>query len=92
LHKVREYFNSVSEIKDFHDLHIWSMDGNYNILTTHLILNKDISMDLQEKLKTRIKNDLSRLNISHCTLELESPDTDCEFDNKNFHNHEGTKS
>lgn len=85
LNKVREYFKNVPDIKDFHDLHIWSMDGNFNVLTTHLIIKEKLSMDQQELLKSRIKKDLLRMNISHCTLELEAPDVDCEMDDNNNH-------
>ena len=34
--KIEDYFISVPELSGFHDLHIWTMDGEYNILTVHL--------------------------------------------------------
>jgi cobalt-zinc-cadmium efflux system protein len=36
--QVEKILLSHPDIQDIHDLHIWSIDGEYNILTAHLVL------------------------------------------------------
>lgn len=76
---VRNYFDNLSEINSYHDLHIWSMDGSYNVLTTHIILEHPLSNEAQHTLKCRIKEDLHHLNVGHCTLEFETLNADCDM-------------
>ena len=69
--KVEKYLCQLPEIKAIHDLHIWSLDGEYNILTVHLILEKELLFETIQALKTKIRHDLEHLNIEHVTLEFE---------------------
>ena len=45
INAIKSYLSGLPQIDDYHDFHIWSMDGEYNILTVHLVLNEDLSMD-----------------------------------------------
>lgn len=75
--KIRELVKSFPEAKDSHDIHVWSMDGNYHIVTLHVVVANDLSAAQQEELKTRIKASLSKLSIRHATVELETENYDC---------------
>lgn len=77
LQEVEEYFSGLPKITDFHDLHIWTMDGEYHVLTVHLVLEKELDQATLFELKSRIRKDLHNLNIEHATLEFESKDEDC---------------
>lgn len=78
--EILTYLNSLDGIANAHDLHIWSMDGQYNVLTTHLVLEKDISIDELEILKQQIRDELHKKGIEHTTLEFESKDADCVYE------------
>ena len=78
--EILTYLNSLDGIANAHDLHIWSMDGQYNVLTTHLVLEKDISIDKLEILKQQIRDELHKKGIEHTTLEFESKDADCIYE------------
>lgn len=84
--KIIVYFNNLDTITDFHDLHIWSLDGNYNILSTHLRLKENLSNQEVALLKKKIRNQLLELNVHHATLEFDYPDIDCDF-KENFQIH-----
>lgn len=75
--KIRELMKSFPEIKDAHDIHVWSMDGNYHIVTLHAVVANTLSVTQQEELKTRIKDSLRKLSIQHATVELETENYHC---------------
>jgi cobalt-zinc-cadmium efflux system protein len=66
------------KILTYHDLHLWSMDGEYNIMSIHIVIshilgNKDII-----KLKFDFKEHLLQHNIQHCTIEIECENDICD--------------
>jgi cobalt-zinc-cadmium efflux system protein len=69
--RVKELLQKIPEIEETHDLHIWTMDGKYNILTTHVVLTQTLSAEASEELKNKIKAQLQTLNIQHVTIEFE---------------------
>ena len=77
LDSISKYLSNLPEIADFHDLHVWTMDGEYHVLTVHLVLEKEWEHATLFDLKVKIRKDLHDLNIEHATLEFESKDEDC---------------
>lgn len=60
-----------------HDTHLWTMDGNYHILTMHVVVDsKQTIIDLAI-IKEAIRKELSSLKIEHATIEFEYPDEEC---------------
>lgn len=59
-----------------HDQHIWSLDGNYTILTAHLVVDRALAQR-HASIKQQARNELSELGIHHVTLELESEGEEC---------------
>jgi cobalt-zinc-cadmium efflux system protein len=59
------------EVDSTHDLHLWTMDGNYHILTTHIVLHQPMEVIELEKLKSRIKSRLKEIQVAHSTIEFE---------------------
>ncbi len=77
---VLDYLNSLEEVNEAHDLHIWSMDGEYNVLTTHLVLEQNLPVAELQTLKKKIRAGLHDLGIEHTTLEFELKDEDCVYE------------
>lgn len=69
-------------IEDIHDLHVWSVDGNYNILTVHVVLNTMLEKDKITELKGNIRNSLKQKGIQHATIEFETSNERCDFEEK----------
>jgi len=40
IEEISQQLQEFKGVEDIHDLHVWSVDGNYNILTVHVVLNK----------------------------------------------------
>lgn len=72
---------TMINVDSVHDLHAWTIDGEFNILTIHVVLKEDISLEKQQKLKIDIRESMLRLGVQHCTIEFELQDEDCEMDN-----------
>jgi cobalt-zinc-cadmium efflux system protein len=61
-----------------HDLHLWSLDGNYTVLSCHISINKNFSLVEMEKEKLKIKKMLNELGIAHITIEFEPNSKICD--------------
>jgi cobalt-zinc-cadmium efflux system protein len=75
--KIRSLIMSFPLVKGLHDVHVWSMDGNYHIVTLHVVVANTLSIAEQEQLKTLIKESMNNLSIQHATVELETENYDC---------------
>ncbi|MEQ8364336.1 MAG: cation diffusion facilitator family transporter [Cyclobacteriaceae bacterium] len=76
---IREKLKTIEAIKDVHDCHVWSMDGNYNVLTVHLVLDKNYNLSEQVALKHQVKQILKDESVNHVTIEFENQDEHCEL-------------
>lgn len=79
--EVENILLTMINVDSVHDLHAWTIDGEFNILTIHVVLKEDISLEKQQKLKIDIRESMLRLGVQHCTIEFELQDEDCEMDN-----------
>jgi cobalt-zinc-cadmium efflux system protein len=79
IESIREKLRSIQAITNVHDCHVWSMDGNYNVLTVHLVLDKDYPLSEQVALKQQVKQILKGESVNHITIEFENQDEHCEL-------------
>jgi cobalt-zinc-cadmium efflux system protein len=77
---IREKLKGFKTITDIHDCHVWSMDGNYNILTIHFVLDQDYKLSEQAQLKEQIRKVLKSESINHITIEFENQEENCELE------------
>ena len=74
---IKQRLSELEDVADVHDLHLWSMDGNYHILTVHVQLTDAMSLAGQANLKNRMRQQLGAFGIQHATIEIELPDEEC---------------
>lgn len=70
--EIKEHIMNIEGVKDVHHIHLWSMDGISNYATMHVVANEN-----SFAVKQKIREELAEHNISHATLELESPEEKC---------------
>lgn len=75
--KIEELVNSQPGVVDTHDIHIWSLDGEYIVLTLHVVMGTELSTEQRVALKHRLKNMLVEKGYNHVTLEMEIPNEEC---------------
>mgnify|MGYP002786927762 CR=1 FL=1 len=76
MQEVHEILRTTDGVIDFHDCHAWTMDGQYHVLSVHLVV-KNQSMEALEKLKGKVKTQLIAIGIRHATIEFEAEDSPC---------------
>lgn len=77
--QVEELLKDFDEIVNIHDAHLWSMDGNYNILTLHIVLKQNKDLEYLQTLKQKIRKSLIDLQIHHVTIEFEKEGHNCRL-------------
>ena len=80
VNEVKEYALKVDGVMEVHDVHLWSLDGEYNILTAHIVVDNTKSSDEIADIKTNLREALSKHHVQHATLEIEFKDEDCELE------------
>ncbi len=69
----------IEGVSGVHDLHIWSLDEAYNVLTVHVALKWALSPEAAAAMKAQIRAVLGDVYIQHATIELEAPGEECDF-------------
>ncbi len=77
IEKVHEVLSAAQGVIDFHDCHVWTMDGSYHVLSAHLVV-QNLQMEELEKIKDEVKGSLRTLGIDHTTIEFEHENADCD--------------
>lgn len=62
---------------DLHHFHIWSLDGERDVMTVHLVLVGEVSIENVQALKTDVQHSLKKYNFEHTTVEFEFVDEQC---------------
>lgn len=74
--KLSNELSHIEGIDNIHDLHIWSLDGNFNVATLHAVVHT--AEDKQkENIFTAIINVLKKHHIQHPTIQLETTMDKC---------------
>ena len=77
---LMEEIKKIENIADIHDLHIWSLDEEYNVVTVHIILKETATMENLVELKRKVRSVLKAEGIQHATIEFETPNEPCVFE------------
>ena len=80
INEVVEKIRDLPEVQDVHDCHLWSLDGTYHILTMHLKVNRELSLEGQAEIKKAARHLLSHIPIQHATIEFEGEEEPCALE------------
>lgn len=81
--KIQQHLLEIEGVIGVHHIHLWSMDGQSNYATMHIVTNGD-----HNQIKHVVREELKDLGICHATLELETEGEHCHEE----HCHIETKS
>ena len=68
---VKEAVMSVEGVLNVHDIHVWTLEGEMDIFTGHIVVEDELLHNPDEA-REKIKEALKSVHIEHSTLELES--------------------
>ncbi|MFH6983698.1 cation diffusion facilitator family transporter [Marinoscillum luteum] len=76
--RIDELLRAIPKVISTHDCHIWSMDGQYHILSIHLVIEKYNELQELSEIKQKAKDLLKNEHIDHATIEFETEDEKCD--------------
>ena len=68
-------------IRSIHDWHLWTMDGEYHVVSFHIVVANNLLAENIIKLKQQAREFLKQHNIQHLTIEIEYEQEFCELVN-----------
>lgn len=77
LAQIEQKLAAVNGVKSTHHTHIWSLDGEHHVLTTHLVVDQNASKDDIVQIKAEGKAVVKELDLEHLTVEVEFENEDC---------------
>jgi len=77
--KIENEIKQMEMVNSIHHTHVWSLDGEENVLTTHIVLGLNAKKEHIRSIKDKIR-ELTRINgLSHTTIEFEYLEDDCSM-------------
>lgn len=70
--EIKEHIKEIEGVIDVHHIHLWSMDGQNNFATMHIVT--DIS---PQEIKEKVRKELCEHGIGHVTIEIETSSEQC---------------
>lgn len=77
--KLEAEIEALPEVVSIHDLHVWSLDGEHNVCTLHVVTEEGLSDEKRMELKLAIRIICKENGIEHATVEFETAGEDCLF-------------
>ncbi|MGO3707844.1 MAG: cation diffusion facilitator family transporter [Mesonia hippocampi] len=76
INKLQDELQQINGVVNIHDVHVWTMDGSYNVGSLHAVINSNFAE--QDVMKNIIKL-MQKFNIQHPTVQIETNKNKCEF-------------
>ena len=70
--EIKEHIEEIDGVVDVHHIHLWSMDGQNNFATMHVVTDEE-----PQKIKDLIREELTEHGIGHVTIEIETTEENC---------------
>ena len=83
--EIKEHICEIDGVVGVHHIHIWSMDGQSNYATMHVVCTGE-----HHEVKHKIREELKEHGICHVTLELENEGEDCGEEHCHVHHEENS--
>jgi cobalt-zinc-cadmium efflux system protein len=75
--EIERKLGSIPGVVSTHHTHVWSLDGENHVLTTHINLGPTPPRELASEIKKEIKAILEPHGFAHLTVEIEFGEEDC---------------
>lgn len=71
---------SVNGVHTIHDVHIWTMDGDYHVMSLHIVLEEK-NAEQEASILQQVVSIAEKYNVKHPTIQFEASDYNCRFVN-----------
>lgn len=80
--QIEKELLGINGVNSLHHTHIWSLEGEHHVFSTHLKLEKVASFDEIKSIKQSSKIVLEPYAFKHVTIETELEDEECMLSNE----------
>ncbi|MDR1182203.1 MAG: cation diffusion facilitator family transporter [Bacteroidales bacterium] len=85
IYKLKQKVETIPAIESVHDLHVWSLDGQYNVASAHVVVKQENnSLEELAPVKEQIRILMKEEGIEHVTIEFENEQEYCSPCDKDF--------
>lgn len=77
--EIQKKLLDIKNVQSLHHTHVWSLEGEQHVFTTHVKLEKIDSFDQVLEVKKTIKEVLNNYHFTHYTIETELDDETCHL-------------
>ena len=68
--EIEKRLLAIEKVISIHHTHVWSLDGEHNVLTTHLVIEAAATKEDLLQIRNRVRSVLDPLNFEHKTVEI----------------------
>ena len=79
LQQLEKSIVALDKVNSLHHTHVWSLDGEDRVLTTHVVIGNDTTREEILSIKGAIQHLGEELNLEHITVEIEYLDEYCKL-------------
>ncbi len=71
--------NYLDNVQATHHTHVWSLDGEHHVLTTHVVVDDETTKEEILRIKRAVIALADNLDCEHVTVEIEYASEDCRM-------------
>lgn len=79
--KIRTTLLSIPHVTDVHDIHIWTIDGEYSVFTSHIVVPPSSSSEVFNSVRHGALDILKKFHVQHPTIQVETSTDTCLLKN-----------
>lgn len=79
LSELKQRLVAIDQICSVHHTHVWSMDGEHHVLTTHVVVDPSTTREGVQSLRADVEHLCAEFHFAHTTIEVEWGDDDCRM-------------
>ena len=80
--EIKSKISSMENVASLHHTHLWSLEGENHVFTTHIKLKNIENLDNIIQLKNQVRELLDEYGFDHYTVETELYNEHCKLDEK----------
>lgn len=69
--KIESIITKEIDVVSIHHTHLWSLEGEKNMMSTHIVFEDGVTQDKMIHVKKKIREIADKNNIQHVTIEIE---------------------
>ena len=74
---IDEQLTEIEHVCSTHHTHVWSLDGEHHVLTSHLVVDEGTSKESIVRIRKDVLSLVRELEFAHSTIEIEFGEDDC---------------